>query len=219
VSTTEQTVSPDEIELRYWLANEDWYPSRYTREWLERTPPDMASETLARIAEDAYPESHLPWVVFFAALAVAGFFPSNAIAGRRPDARKAGLRAALMLADRNNARALPALVRVFETSGVWQGKYQEKIEAALLRLTDKSASPKMQQYAPDILALAERLRAFGGRREISPRNTRLLLALLPHLPPDAPLLKSIADAQARPPNRRKVSELAQALLKAAEEKD
>ena len=111
-----------EDELRYWLVNEDWYMSRHTREWLERTPPDEAADLLARIAQDANPEPRSAWSMFLTGIASSGFSPSNAIAGKGPDERKAGTRAALMLANLNDARCVAPLVRVFETNGLWQNK-------------------------------------------------------------------------------------------------
>ncbi len=55
---TMQEITEVEETLRYWLAQEDWYPSRYTQNFLVNNSVEVANETLARIASDAQPEPH-----------------------------------------------------------------------------------------------------------------------------------------------------------------
>lgn len=208
-----------EADLRHWLANEDWYMSRHTRRWLDTTPADVAADTLARIAEAAVPEPRSLWGVFLTAVATSGFSPSGAIAGQGPADRKAGVRAALMLADLNDVRCVPPLVRVFETNPAWQNKYQELIEAALLRFLPRAADlPEARQYAPDIHDLARRLWNPGDvRRDLPARSADLLLAAIRFLhgsgrEPDHSLLESIAESTATGSNRLRVREVARAII-------
>src|SRR5690242_12732445 len=100
-----------ERDLRYWLTNEDWYMSSHTRRWLESTQLQEAADLLARIAEDANPEPRWGLSAFLSVLAVSGFSFTGAIAGKGPQIRKAGIRAALMLANLNDLRSIPPLVR------------------------------------------------------------------------------------------------------------
>jgi hypothetical protein len=216
-----------EGDIRYWLANEDWYLSAYTRAWLERTPPDVAADILAQIAEDADLEARSSWSVFLMIFAVAGFSPSNAIAGKHPDDRKAGIRAALLLAGMEDARSIAPLVRVYETDPLRQSKYQERIEPALTRVLNHVLSAandhEIHQYADDVRHLTSRAWGFGGgRRELPMGTTDLLLTALRWLgrsrtEADTRLLRLIAASQGRMPNRVRVKEAANALLNSQEE--
>jgi hypothetical protein len=226
-TTAENATEQAAGDIRYWLANEDWYPSAYTRAWLERTPPDVAADILAQIAEDADLEARSSWSIFLMIFAVAGFSPSNAIAGKHPDDLKAGIRAALLLAGMNDARAIPPLVRVYETDSLRQSKYQEKIEPALTRVLNHVLSAandhEIHQYADDIRQLTARAWGFGGgRRELPPGTTELLLTALRWLgrsrtEGDARLLRFIAASQGRKPNRIRVKEVTDGLLNSQEE--
>ncbi len=116
---TDHGMSEAEETLRYWLANEDWYPSACTTRFLKTTPPEEAADMLVLIAEDAQPEPHSYSVTLYNAFATAGFMPS---AGGKIPRRKAGVRAALLLAQLNDSRCISPLIRVFETQSVWQSK-------------------------------------------------------------------------------------------------
>lgn len=211
----------DELStLQYWLANEDVYTSAYVRKWLERTPPDEAADTLASIARYARPEPHsLLWMLFHgltATLTTAEIISENSPAGR-----KAGIRAAILLASLNDSRALPPLARVFETHWFWESKYQAAIEGALLRLlTEVPGDTDLRPYREDLLQVAGRIwQVGGGRAELSARRADLLIALLQRLAPitgeaEAALLKTIVSAEARTPQRSRVKEAAAKLLTA-----
>jgi len=202
----------DEIELRYWLANEDWYQSQYVRQWLARTPPHEAAEVLARIASDAEAEPTDFFSVAATVVATSGFATSTGIAGGGPDARRAGTRAALMLADLNDARCIPPLVRVFYTGGVLRNKYSDLIEAALLRFlteAEKQGNADLSPIAPDLRLLADRVWHFEARRDLGPARADLLavtLRLLQQFGGEAnrALMTSITapPAPAKHPNRR-----------------
>jgi hypothetical protein len=171
-------------DLRYWLANEDWYMSRYTREWLERTPQKEATDALAQIAEDAVAEPRAPWAVVATIVASAGLATSDGIGGKGPGARKAGTRAALILADMQDARALPPLIRVFSTGGFLQSKYQDQIETALtqfLAAAEAKNDPDIARYAGDIRALTERIWQSGERQDLSASLADLLITTIHYL--------------------------------------
>jgi len=210
-------------DLRYWLANEDWHMSAYTRNWLARTAPDVASDLLANIAEDARAEPRAPLSVLSTLFASSGMATSDAIAGKGPGSRRAGARAALMLARMGDARAIAPLARVFDLGWLWQSKYQEEVEAALtLLLSDTPTNPLDRRYEIELRTMAWRAWGAGGeQRDLSPSLTGLLLAALPHLnaygdEPNIALLQTIAEARrARGANRARVREGAQALLNAA----
>ncbi len=207
--------------LRRWLANEDIYTSEVVRDWLQRTQPHEAADSLARIAETAYPDPHtLGFLLFHGYMTV--FTTSEIVTPRSPAGRRAGVRAALLLAKQNDARCLLPLIRVFETYWFWEGKYQEDIESALLQfLTDAADSPEIIPCTADIVDLVRRnWKSGGGHRELSSRRTDLLIAALQCLKatanqPESPsrkLIHSIARTKARTPNRRRASEFAAALL-------
>jgi hypothetical protein len=219
VSTKPQHRLPERLRtLNYWLATEDVYTSDYVRNWLKRTPPHEAMNVLARIAENASPEPHsVLYSAYRGCLMI--FTTSEAVSEKGPAGRKAGVRAALLLAQHNDARCLPPLIRVFETHWLWIGKYQEDIEAALLRfLRDAGDRPEIRRYTGELRRLAERLwRIGGGRRELSARHADLLEAILHSLrhdaeEPDLALLRTLAASRATSPNRSRVCAAAAALL-------
>ena len=205
-------------DLRYWLSNEDWYMSTYTRQWLERTPSAVAADVLAHIAEDAKPEP----TDFFSVLAIffasSGLATSTGIAGGGPKARKAGTRAALLLADMGDVRSVAPLVRVFTTGGMMQSKYQENIEKTLRHfLTRATEDPTLAVPVSDIEILADRIWQYGnGQKELTPAFTDLLLTALQFLhvrgeESSKTLLKTIAESPVKGPNRQKIQQAAQTL--------
>ncbi len=211
----------EESELRYWLANEDWYISQYARQWLLRTPPQEAADVLARIAEDAQAEPRSFFSVAATVIATSGFATSTGIAGEGPDARRAGTRAALMLANLQDARCLPPLVRVFHTGGFLQSKYREMIEAALLRfLTEAEGRADVLPFVSDIRSLAEGIWGRENERhDLSPAFKNLLIVALRWLQAangeaDRALLtaiatRAVADKQT---NRQEAKQIAAGLL-------
>jgi hypothetical protein len=207
-----------EEDLRYWLAHEDWYMSSHTREWLERTPTGQAAAVLERIARDADPEPAA--TTRSVLMGILNAFSVSGELGRKDiQKRNAGARAAIMLADNlDDARCIPPLVRVFQTDGRRQSKYQELVETALTRFLSEASGPEIAPYAEDIRSLAERIREFsGGQRDLSPVFTDLLLAALRCLralggEPDLALLRAIAEAPETKPNRLRAKQAARALL-------
>jgi hypothetical protein len=216
---TVMAAASNEQELRYWLANEDWHMSAYTRNWLARTPPDAAADILADIAEDARAEPRAPLSVLTTVFASSGMATSDAIGGKGPGARRAGARAALMLARMGDIRAIAPLIRIFDLDWLWQSKYQTEVEAALTRLLPNTG-PETRRYETEIRQLAERIWDFGRpRRDLSPSLTELLLVILSCLPaadgePNQTLLQTIAGATVKGANRQRVQEAARALLDA-----
>jgi len=213
-----QRRSEERTTLQYWFANEDVYTSAYVRKWLERTPPDEVGDVLAAIAQYARPEPHsLLWMVFHALTAM--LTTAEIISEKSPAGRKSGIRAAMLLATRDDLRALGPLVRVFETHGFWKGKYQDGIETALLHLL--SRAPEETDWTPyrtDIRTLADAIRQIGrGRQELSARQTDLLIVALQRLASvtDADttaLLQTIASTEARTPHRTRIQDAARKIL-------
>ena len=164
-----------EQELRYWLANEDWYMSRYTRDWLDRTPRDRAVDVLAGIAEGADRE---PRSVFAAGLLLMAWFSISGSVSSGPNVRKAGTRAALMLAKLDDSRAIPALARVYSASGRRQGKYHELVEAGLAGiLSRKAGDAEIVGYRGIVQERAEGVwKTFDRRRDLSAGAADLLIA-------------------------------------------
>jgi hypothetical protein len=201
-------------ELRYWLANEDWYTSQYTRRWLDKTPPEQAANVLAHIAEGADAEPRAGWGAVVTAMANSGFFPSDAIAGGKPQARKAGTRAALLLAEKGDPRCVAPLLRVYG-----QGKYAEQVRSALTGFLAGVPDPAaVRPCVPALRALAEQVWQYGGTaRDLAPADAALLVAVLRCLnpaadPADAALARSFVPAQpARQPNRARVAAQAAAV--------
>ena len=204
--------------LRHLLALEDWYMSDATREWLAQTPPEQAVNILARIADEAQPEPHslLPQVAGgFAAV----FATSENVGIGGVVSRRVGTRAALMLADMGDVRCLPPLLRVFETSATWQGKYQELVETTLTRfLAGAVGRSDLRNYDNDLRKLVERVWNMGrGASELSTNLTELLLAALSCLralrgPHNLAVIRAIAGVPGTNSNRLKVKETAQKLL-------
>lgn len=195
-----------EEDLRYWLVNEDWYMSRHTREWLEATPADEAADLLARVAQDAQPEPRSAWSMFITGFASAGFAPSNAIAGAGPNNRKSGIRAAVMLGNQGDFRALVPLLRVFEPDPRWQNKYQRQIADALIELLSAAPDAESRRFAPEIRALADRIWRFGApKRDLPDPLTDVLLAALRWLAAiDPSAAEAVLVASAETPNRSRV---------------
>lgn len=213
----------DEVELRYWLANEDWYKSRYTMRWQERTPHDEAADTLAEIAQSAQPEPRALWSVAATIFASSGLATSDGIAGGGAGARKAGTRAALMLAEMEDPRCIAPLVRVFSLGGgLLQNKYHDQITAALLRVLSAAAegpSPEFVRAAPEVRTLAERIWGTEAdlRRDLVPVHTELLRAALQFLAAaggwdNTEVLRKVAASPVRAPNRLRARDCAQVLL-------
>ena len=218
-----KTTQEPDTDLRYWLANEDWYPSRYTQQWMARTPKSEAADTLAAISEDAIAEPRAPWAVAATIVASAGLATSDGIGGKGPGSRKAGTRAALMLAEMGDARAIAPLVRVFTTGGFLRSKYQEQIEAALTKLlTGATDSLELAANAPDIRTLADRIRhSHNDRGDLPEVHTNLVIAAIRVLhaiggAENTALLRTLAeDAVSSPgkrPNRVKIQQTAASLL-------
>jgi hypothetical protein len=227
--TAEQEKAADQLKtLRYWLATEDIYTSTYVREWLERTPVEEAADVLARIAENAQPEPHSLWYMFSRGFTMM-FTTSEIISDKSPAGRKAGIRAALLLADMDDPRCLPPLARAFETTAFWEGKYQEAIEETLLRfLSEAVERPDIVQFDGDATSMALQflsLRLLAvqiwqsgrGRKELSTRRANLLIATIQcqnvfNEALDGKLIGSIIEAKAATPNRDRVKQAAIALL-------
>jgi hypothetical protein len=205
-------ISKSEVDLRYWLYEEDIYTSRHTREWLARTDPREAAELLERIAQDAEIERLSPLKEFLMGMAVA-FTTSSNLLGNAHKARKCGVRAALILAEMGNPRAIPPLVRILETDGRPEGKYQPHVEAALLRLLASKES-NLPRYVPQMRDMLERIwRRRGGKGDIPARLAALLEAALPHIrgsgdPESRELLDSLASSSATGRNRAKIQQIA-----------
>lgn len=212
----------DDHTLRYWLANEDWDMSQYTRNWLECTPPSDAADVLAGIAEGAQPEPSSPLYRVVLAVALSGF--ANSVAG--VGERKAGVRAALMLARLGDHRAIAPLTRVFDPYGSWQSKYQRGIESALARLLSDAVADggASATHVEDVVRLVARTWPLDGktRQDLTPSLTALLLACIAYLCAagggDARVtLRSLASRAADParhPNRVGVQQAAKAALPA-----
>jgi len=135
------------------------------------------------------------------------------ISEKSPAGRKSGIRAAMLLANLGDLRALAPLVRAFESHWFWKGKYQEGIEAALLHLL--SQTPDTTDWTPyrsDLRTLAEAIRQIGrGHQELSARQADLLIIALKRLASakdaeTAALLHTVASTDTRTPHRARVRE-------------
>ncbi len=201
----------DEIEtLRYWLANEDVYTSPYVRNWLERTPIAYAADALAQIASQAQPDSRTPWSLLSRGFR-AMFTASEIITEKSPAGRKAGVRAAMLLANLGDVGCLAPLSRVFEPNWYWAGRYQKAIETCLLRFLARELNPEERNdNCQSLLRLAELLWSTGGARaDLSEEHTQLLQVLMRQLPSpgtDASdsLKSTIAASRTTKPNRMRV---------------
>lgn len=207
-------------DLRYWLANEDWDMSRFTRRWLERTPPGEAADTLAEIAEGARPEPGSLLYRLVLVVALSGF--ANSVAGVAE--RKAGIRAALLLANLGDDRCVAPLVRVFDPYGFWQSRYEAQIERALTRFLAAAADGggDAGRHAADVRLLVERAWRGGRGGDLRGSIAELLLAAVHYLrvargaEGDDALLRGIAGASLpnpeHQPNRARVRDAAFAAL-------
>ena len=138
-----------------------------------------------------------------------------------PAGRKSGIRAALLLANLNDARCLMPLVTVFEMHWFWEGKYQQIIESALLRFLSKDDdSLDWEMHIETLQSLVEHIWLSGNaKQDLSVRRTDLLAAALQpmKLTPesarsaDSLFLQKIV-AGVRMPQRRRAAMAAQALL-------
>jgi len=200
----------DDHDLRYWLANEDWDMSQYTRRWLERTAPTEAADVLAKIAEGAQPEPSSLLYRLVLVVALSGF--ANSVGGVAE--RKAGVRAALMLARLGDRRAVAPLTRVFDPYGSWQSKYQRNIEGALTRLLTDAARTDGAAHLDEVTHLVARTWPADGkvRADLTPALAELLVACVGYLraagsASASTALRSLASRtvdSARHPNRARV---------------
>ena len=208
-------------DLRHWLEVEEWYMSSHTREWLARTPPHEAAETLARIAEGAEREPNTAWSAIATNIAMSGFSPGSAIAGPGPGIRKAGVRAALMLEKMGDPRSVAPLARSFAAPGNRQSPYQQVIEEALARAL-RHAHAEATALPPDARADVRDLigRAWSARpgRDLSPAHAAIVDAALRLLaaqdaPDSAAAIRAVADDArgGRGANRARVRETARTL--------
>jgi hypothetical protein len=210
----------DSEELRHWLANEDWYPSRHTQAWLSRTDPDVAADILASLAERADLESRNPAVQFIATFA-AGFSPSGTIGGEGAIDRKAGIRAALMLAEMGDVRSVPPLVRIFEPYETRQSKYQAQIEKLLggifTQAAQNSTSEIVAVCADPARTLAERIWNERTNRDLTPVLADLLYSVARFLlatgnEQNRTVVQRIAENNATKPQRRNAQDQIRLLL-------
>lgn len=207
--------------LVYWLANEDVYTSDYVRKWIESTPREEAAGVLAELANMAQPEPRSFWYGMFRAYMVA-FGTSDSVNPKGPAGRKAGTRAGMLLANMGDPRAIPPLVRVFETEWHRLGKYQAAIESSLIRVLGKTLDLSDQEpYVSSVRELAFRLwRSGQGQKELSTRHTELLSASLTWLEKpggedEMALFNTIAQTPTSTPHRRRIKDEAVALLNRA----
>ncbi len=200
-------------KLLYWLANEDVYTSDYVRGWLERMPPREVADDLLLIATYAQPEPHSLWHAIWRGVIML-LATTDSVSETGPAGRKAGTRAALLLANRNDPHAVAPLVRVFEPQGMWTGRYQNAIEAALHRLLSNPVrQSEVLEYADALRTLIAKIRRSAGKTDLSSSLADLLIAALRHLrtasaEQDAALLNSIAAEQTTKPNLARVQRAA-----------
>lgn len=202
----------DELRLvMYWLANEDLYTSDSVRIWMDRNPPETVADDLARLAANAQPEPRSFWYGLFRGFMMA-FGTSDAVSEKGPGGRKAGVRAALLLARMGDLRSLPPLVRAFETHWNRKGKYQDSIERALLGLVENSTGmPETRAYAQDTAMLLERIWRSGGT-DLSPQSADLAIAAVRALAASENdharrILHEIAASKSSSPNKMRVREV------------
>lgn len=192
--------------------------SHSTREWLKRTPPEQALDILAKIAEDAQPDRQ-SFLQYFLTLLLASFATSDGL-NPKAVARRVGTRAAMMLADRDDPRCLPPLVRVFELNIMRQSNYQARIEKSLLRylsnvVEQEGGVAALRPYEEDLRTLVTRIWR-DGRKELSPVLTEMLIVTLRSLAEiggaaNIALIATLANATPTKPNLRRVHELANCL--------
>ncbi len=162
--------------VRYWLANEDRYMSGYVRKYLETTPFDEASNDLELIASSAGREPHSLFDALLGGF-LQVFTTAESVNESSPAGRKAGIRAALLLAHRQDPRCLSPLVRSLELGIFWAGAHQRRMEEALILFLE--SSPKAIGLTPysktlnDLVKLIWRSRSL--RNDLSKKRISLLL--------------------------------------------
>ena len=147
-------------------------------------------------------DARSPGAALLTIVAVAGFSPSNGVAGGGPTARKAGVRAALMLADLGDRRAIVPLVRTLTGRSLWRSPYAALIETALAKLLTQAAPDTVREYAPSLETLWDFLWNENRRRDLASSRADLLITLLALLP-DASLPRP-APAPVGQPQRARV---------------
>ena len=195
-----------EEELHQWLADEDWYPSAHTKAWLEKTPRKEAADVLARFAQKADLEPLNPLSVAAMVGVMAGFVPSQGAMGRRVLDRKAGIRAALYLADFGDIRAVPPLCRLWTSAPFKKSKYHEQIEPALAKLLGQTTGDAPEETRAAVHDLVVRVwKAKGPKRDLTAAQADLLVAAL-HFLSETPSALSLPVSAL--PNRARVQEAA-----------
>ena len=199
-------ITETESQLRRWFVNEDIYLSAFTRKWLEQTPTQEAADMLARIAGDAALEGLSPLALAARSFALSGFTPSLAVAGGGVYDRKAGIRAALLLASLKDARALTPLARLWSVNPLNQSKYHDQIESALLQLLSEDfAADELRPHADALADLARRIWNVGfPNRDLTSQRAALIRAILDNLSrADADAARSFAGFVTEKPSRRR----------------
>ena len=165
--------------VRYWLANEDRYMSGYVRNYLETTPFSEASDDLALIATSAGCEPHSLLNALLGGF-LKVFTTAESVNERSPAGRKAGIRAALLLAHRQDPRCLAPLVRSLELGIFWAGAHQRRMEEALILFLESSPEAMdLTPYSQTLSDLAKRIwRSRSLRKDLSGERISLLLLSL-----------------------------------------
>ncbi len=186
--------------LRYWLATEDVYISPYVREWLAKTDRCAAVDTLFGFALHAASEPRSIFRMMINGYMVV-FSSSEIVRDNTPGARKAGKRAALLLASMGDLRSLQPLVNAFEAHWFWQGSYQTEIEKALLKLlSNLPPSANLSAQMDNLVKLANIIWKLKSR--ITERQAEILIQILPLLRAngsvtDMAILKKIASCNSK----------------------
>lgn len=214
MSVTPLSSALSESQLRRWLIHEDVYLSRHTREWLKTTPPEVAADMLARIAQDAALESAHPVALFLRGFVLAGFTPSMAILGGSVYDRRAGIRAAILLGRLGDPRAIEPLSRLWTDNRIIKSKYHNDFEAILIHLLRHITPEEIVPYADALYDLLRRIWKSRPYRDLTASETELLLAGLGALPAAArtenAALRSLLNASAAAqPNRKRIQEAAE----------
>ena len=208
-----ESASQSNQKLRYWLANEDWYISSHTRDWLVRTPPEEAARTLAEIAESAGLERG--GLLSLAQTLLAAFSISGSVT-TGPASRKAGIRAAIMLGRMKDARAISPLARVYTPSH--PGKYHKLIEEALTDAISHGDSQTIRSQVSIVEGLAEIIwtSVRAGRDFDNTRADLLIAAMSALVQPGAKsasgIVRMVAESRSEKPNRVRAREAARELL-------
>ncbi len=186
---------------------------------MEREPRKEVAEMLTKIANVANHEPHTLWTLLFNSF-VGVFTTSEVVTEHSPAGRKAGIRAALLLASWNDPRSLKPLALAFETDWFWQGSYQDAIETALHRFLSNPDNHDLEIQSEPLRILAQRVWRSGGvGRELAPRRADIIQYILKILskmdePANVKLIQAIAVSKARTPNRSRVKAAASRLLSA-----